>query len=193
MLSVKMNAFQQDEEEALDGETIIRQGFRQSRQRTNWRYRGTAMTTSDRMDIEAIRVHVRDSEQVLAHIAATFAGLAALARRRLQNNMIESYERIKRVVDFLTISIGWITCYIEFLYLDLEDIIYYVHEERPFLEEQRRRINDLADDNESESIFGFKKNELHLLLLHWRIPLNHERGRLCLSRRRGHAYLPTSY
>jgi hypothetical protein len=156
MLSVKMNAFQQDEEEALDGETIIRQGFRQSRERTNWRYRGTAMTTSNSMDIEAIRVHARDSEHVLRYIAATFAGLAMLARTRLQNNMIESYERIKRVIDFLNISIGWITCYIEFLYLDLEDRIYYVHKKCPVPEEQRRRINDLVDDNESESILDSK-------------------------------------
>ena len=91
------------------------------------------MTASNRMDIEAIRVHVHDSEQVLQYIAATFAGLAVLARRRLQNNMIESYERIKRVIDFLTISIGWITCYIEFLYLDLEDRIYMYTKNVQFL------------------------------------------------------------
>ena len=37
------------------------------------------MTTSDRMDIQAIQEHDHDSEQALRYIAVSFTGLAVLA------------------------------------------------------------------------------------------------------------------
>ena len=42
------------DEESIDAEEIVAQGFRQARNRTNWRYRGTAMTTTDAMDIDSL-------------------------------------------------------------------------------------------------------------------------------------------
>jgi hypothetical protein len=65
-----------------------------------------------------------------------------------------------------------IACYMEMLYLDIEDRLYYVHQVRQNPTEQNRRIDDLVDDNESEVMFGFKIHELRRLKLHWRVPVD---------------------
>ena len=70
------------DEESLDGEDIVIQGFRQSRNRTNWRYRGTAMTTTDRMDIDTLRLEALYYETALAHIASAFVAMSIVAKSR---------------------------------------------------------------------------------------------------------------
>ena len=91
-----------------------------------------------------------------------------MARSRMEQSL--PYQYIKDVMDYLSVAIAWIVCYIEMTYMDIEDKLYYVHTMRPLPEANLRRINQVLDDNESESLFGFRKNELQLLLLHWRIP-----------------------
>lgn len=157
-------------DEDIDGEAIVLEGFRRTRERTNWLYRGSALTTSDRMDIDTLREHTLECQDALGYIASVFAALMALAQSRLHNHMMTSYHQIKRIIHFLDISVAWITCYIETLYLDIEDRLYFVHRERRFVSPTKRSISSISDDNECESLFGFKKNELQLLLIHLRIP-----------------------
>ena len=68
--------------EALDAEEIIVQGFRRSRNRTNWLYRGSAMTTTDAMDIEELQLAVHDYETAVGYIASAFTVLALTAKSR---------------------------------------------------------------------------------------------------------------
>jgi hypothetical protein len=56
----------------VDPEEIIIEGFRRSRNRTNWLYRGTAMTTTDAMDIDKLRLEIIGYEIALAHRASVF-------------------------------------------------------------------------------------------------------------------------
>ena len=158
------------DEESIDAEDIVVQGFRQARNRTNWRYRGTAMTTTDAMDIDGLRLQAHDYETVLAYIASAFAAMTMMAKSRMEQSL--PYQYIKDAMDYLSVAIAWIVCYIEMIYMDIEDKLYYVHTVRPLPEPNLRSIHQVLDDNESESLFGFKKNELELLLLHWRIPLH---------------------
>ena len=60
------------EDDDFDPEVIIIEGFRQSRVSTNWLHRGTAVTTTDRMDTEQLRCHAVDMEEVVAFL---FPGL----------------------------------------------------------------------------------------------------------------------
>jgi hypothetical protein len=46
------------DEESMDGEEIVLEGIRRSQNRTNWLYQGTALTTTDRMDIESLQWHL---------------------------------------------------------------------------------------------------------------------------------------
>ena len=61
------------DDDSLDGEQIVVQGFRTSRNRTNYRYRGTAMTTTDSMDIDELRLEVAYFETALSYITSAFA------------------------------------------------------------------------------------------------------------------------
>ena len=61
-----------DEESVDNPEEIAVQGFRMSRNRTNHRHRGTAMTTTDSMDIDELRLEALFFELALGHIAAAF-------------------------------------------------------------------------------------------------------------------------
>jgi hypothetical protein len=163
------------DEESINAEEIVVQGFRQVRSRTNWRYRGTAMTTTDLMDLDELRLEVLAFETALGYIAAAFTALATMARARTEQNL--SIQRFKRAINYLSIAVAWIASYIEGLYLDIEDRLYFVHTIRPYSELRLRSIDDLLDDNQSESLFGFKIHELQLLRQHWRIPNRMREGR----------------
>ena len=156
--------------EEEDGETIVMEGFRQSRDRTNWMYRGSAMTTTDRMDMEALQHHAVDLEAVVGHLSTTCAALIQMAQIKAREGARSAFLRLRNVIQFISLSIQWIICSIELVYLDIEDRIYYVHQRRQFNQHQNRRIDGLADNNSSEELFGFKIHELELLLTHWRIP-----------------------
>ena len=156
------------DEESIDTEEIVIQGFRTTRSRTNFRYRGTAMTTTDSMDIDQIRLQIHDYESVLAHVASAFATFAVIARTRAMQNL--PIQQLKKAMDYLSMVVSWITCYLQLLYMDIEDRIYYVQVERPLPEEKLRSITELLDDNQSNMLFGFKILELQLLYQHWRLP-----------------------
>ena len=66
-----------------DGEGITLQGFRRSRNSTNWLYRGTAMTRTDGMGIDELRLHQADIQDVLTSTLAAFATVAAAACSKL--------------------------------------------------------------------------------------------------------------
>ena len=68
------------DEESVDAEGIVVEGFRMSRNRTNHRFRGTAMTTTDRMDIDELRLEMLFCELALGHVAGAFASLAIVAK-----------------------------------------------------------------------------------------------------------------
>ena len=156
------------DEESYDEEDIVMQGLRRSRNRTNWLYRGTAMTTTDRMDIQDLRTHAFDLEDTLAYIGTTFAALAVMAKTRAEQSL--PITRIRRVLDYLCQAVAFITCAIELTNLNIEDRLYFVHNVHRFKPHNNRKIADLEDDNHSTRLFGFKKQELFLLLHHLRIP-----------------------
>lgn len=156
------------DEESIDGEEIVVEGLRRSRNSTNWQYRGTALTTTDRMDLEDLRMLAIDMETVVAYISAAFTGLAVVAKSRAEQNL--PIDRIKKVLDCLCIAVAWITCSLEMTYLDIDDKMYFTHVRRAFDRPKLRTINEILDDNQSEFLFGFKIQELQLLLAHWRIP-----------------------
>ena len=52
---------------------------------------------------------------------------------------------------------------------------------RPLPTPNLRRISDIADDDHSEMLFGFKTHELWLLLQHWRIPTTMREARNVFS------------
>ena len=156
------------DDESINGEHVVQQGFRQARNRTNWLYRGTAMTTTDSMDIHELRLQAFDFETALGFITGAFATMTMTARARMQQHL--PIESIRIALDYISVAISWIVCYLEMIYMDIEDRLYYVHTARPPTASKNRHINDLQDDNESEILFGFKIQELYLLLLHWRIP-----------------------
>ena len=62
-----MDAELSSDDDSLDGEQIVAQGFWTSRNRTNYRYRGTAMTTTDSIDINELRLEVAFFETTLAY------------------------------------------------------------------------------------------------------------------------------
>jgi hypothetical protein len=97
-----------------------------------------------------------------------FSGIAMVAHSRMLQSL--SYLQLKQAIDYICIAVSWIVCYIELMYLDIEDRLYFMHRIRWFQEPAYRCIEDIDDDNESESLFGFMKEKLQLLLLHWRIP-----------------------
>ena len=156
------------DDESLDGEQIVVQGFRLSRNRTNYRYRGTAMTTTDSMDIDELRLEVAYFETALSYITSAFATAAIIAKSRSDQNL--PIQRAKDTMNYICVAVAWISSHIEGLYLDIEDRLYYVHTIRPYTAQQYRQIDDLVDNNQSESLFGFKTYELEILKLHWRIP-----------------------
>ena len=126
------------------------------------------MTTTDAMDIDELRIQVHEYETVLAHIASTFATISMVARSRVMHSL--PIQSLKRTMDSLCLIVSWISCYLEMLYMDIEDRIYYVQVERPLPESKLRNISDLTDDNQSNLHFGFKITELQLLRIHWRLP-----------------------
>jgi hypothetical protein len=164
---------QEDEEEdfSLNEEDIIAHGLRQSRERTNWLYRGTAMTTSDQMDIEEIQVNILDTQNLVEFLVVSYMALSIIVRSRMALGLQDTVSRLKEVLTFIEISVASVVCYIEMLYLDIEDRLYFSHQVRHNQPSQRRRIADMMDDNESEGLFGFKIHELSRLNLHWRIPI----------------------
>ena len=126
------------------------------------------MTTTDRMDIDELRLEMLFCELALGHVAGAFASLAIVAKSRADQNLPIS--RLRRAMNYLCVAMAWISSYIEGLYLDIEDRLHYVHIARPLPQRRLRRVGDLLDDNQSENLFGFKIQELLLLLRHWRIP-----------------------
>jgi hypothetical protein len=159
-----------DDSSSMDAEDVVLEGFRFSRERTNWLHRGSAMTTTDRLDIESIRHQVIDYQAALGHISAMFAMLIIAAKAQIDQGIAITNTKLKLVINSLSLSISWIACYIELLYLELEDQLYFVHRRRRFVANCNRSIDDMADDNVSDNLFGFKVIELRLLMLHWRIP-----------------------
>ena len=157
------------DEESVDAEEIVLEGLRRSRNRTNWRHRGSAMTTTDSLDTEDLRMKAAYYENALAHIASAFAALAAIAKSRLDQNL--SIVRTKTAMDYISVATQWLTCCIQRIYLDIEDKLHFVHTVRPLPDKQMRSIEEIPDNNLSETMFGFKTHELRLLKLHWRIPL----------------------
>ena len=135
------------------------------------------MMTTDSMDIDQTRLQIHDYESVLAHIASAFATFAIMAHTRAMQNL--PTQQLKIAMDYLSLAVSWITCYLQLLYMDIEDRIYYVQVERPLSEERLRSITDLQDDNQSNMLFGYKIHELQLLYQHWRLPqMFREDGRL---------------
>jgi hypothetical protein len=157
-------------EENLDGENIVVEGVRRSRRSTNWLYRGSSMTTTDAMDIEMLQEQSIEMETCLCYISSTFAAIVVLAKARLQHGMIDAYWKLQKVMEYLSVAITWFTSQLEMIFLDIEDKMYFVHRVRRFDLPKMRTIREIEDNNESESMFGFKKTELELLLLHCRIP-----------------------
>ena len=156
------------DEESIDGEEIVMEGMRRSRNRTNWLYRGTAMTTTDRMDLESLQWHVFYLQEILAFIGTAFTTLTVIANTRVQQSL--PVQRIKNVLDYLCVAVSFITCNIELTYLEIEDRLHFTHTRRSHPAHQNRKISQIVDDNHSENLFGFKINELSLLFIHWRIP-----------------------
>jgi hypothetical protein len=168
------NTMQGDEDVSLDDslneDDIIAQGLRQTRERTNWLYRGTAMTTTDLMDINEIHEDILHTQNFHQYLVNSYIALSLLRRSRIALGLHDTVRRLKEILSFLELSILSIVCYIEMLYMDIEDRVYYVHQVRPNPPSQKRRIDDLRDNNEAEGLFGFKIHELRSLMLHWRIP-----------------------
>lgn len=129
------------------------------------------MTTTNQLDIRALEVHAMDLEDALHYVVGAFVTATMVARTRFQEGAMNAYNRMKRLVDYLTLSIAWIICSLELIYLDIQDIIWYVHTARTFSQPRWRAIDSLPDDNHSEELFGFKIMELELLLVHLRIPM----------------------
>jgi hypothetical protein len=159
-----------DEDDSLNEEEIIAQGLRQSRSRTNWLYRGTAMTSTDQMDIQVILENIRDTQDMHQFLVSSYIAITILFRSRMALGLHHAVYHLRNILQFLETSVYSLVAYMEMLYLDLEDRVYYVHQVRPNPPSQRRRIDDLLDDNESEGLFGFKIRQLRSLMLHWRIP-----------------------
>ena len=143
-----------DDDQSVDVEEIVIQGFRNVRSRTNYRFRGNAMTTTDAMDIDELRIQVHKYEYVLAHVASVFATISMIARSRTMHSL--PIQSLKRTMDYLCLTVTWITCYLEMMYMDIEDRIYYVQIDRPLPENKLRMISDLVDDNKSNFTFWFQ-------------------------------------
>ena len=86
---------------------MVMQGFRQTRERTNWLHRGTAVTTADSLNIEALQMHALHMQSALGCVASSFAALIVfLARHRMHP---QSVARIKKVLQCL--ATAWLACY----------------------------------------------------------------------------------
>jgi hypothetical protein len=105
-------------------------------------------------------------------VSAVFASLILMAATMRDRGMALAQSSVKRATDMLALSVAWIACHMELLYLELEDGLCFVHRTRRFNEQSNGTVADIGDDNESELLFGFKVTELQVLLLHWRIPAN---------------------
>jgi hypothetical protein len=150
----------------LDDEELVVEGFRRSRRGTNWLYRGYALTVSEHMDVDELRLHILDFETMYTTICTTMATFLAYAHCVGG----ETIEHVKRLSSALSFSLSWIACYIEFLRLDLQEMITFVQPIQYLPPPRNRTIDSIRDNNDSQFLFGFSKDELRLLLLHWRVP-----------------------
>jgi hypothetical protein len=80
VISRTMQVDDDDSDDSLNEEYIIAQGLRQSRERTNWLYRGTAIKTADLMDIEEIQVNICDSQNLMEYLVSTYMVFSILLR-----------------------------------------------------------------------------------------------------------------
>ena len=126
------------------------------------------MTTTDRMDVEEMQLQASDFELALASIGSAFTAIAIQAKSRVEQSL--PIRKLRAVLDYLCFAVAWITCYLEMLYLDIEDRLFFQHTRRTFSPPKFRRITEIQDNNQSEEMFGFKIEELQLLKVHWRIP-----------------------
>ena len=179
------------DEQDIDPQEIVIQGFRNVRSRTNYRYRGTAMSTTDAMDIDDLQMLVHEYEGVLAHVASAFATIALIARSRATQNL--PYEQLQKSMDYLCLVSTWMTCYLETLYMDIEDRIYFVHVERPLPDMKLRTIDDLEDDNQSNFFFWFHHFSTTIAIITLENPKFISRRRTNLLWRRGISCFFISY
>ena len=158
-----------DEHDEEEDQPIL-EGLRRLRSQTNWRFRGTAMTVTEFLNIGDIQGRLEWMEDLAVTLGAIIVMKATKACSLLQDGLVELHKKTTKLVTFLQLSLHWITCYINMRYLDIEDRIYYQHTPRPWTNIRNRTIDSLLDDNESEELFGFKIDELNDLYTHLRIP-----------------------
>ena len=159
-------------EETLDEETIQNRmvGFRRPANSTNWQVRGTAMTTTDKMDVEEMKLHVLDLENYIAYHSIVLVTISTLARKRRQQGKQAAFQKLQKLVRFSQFAVSWYGCMLESTYIQIQRKLVYVHSAPTSNPPIRRRISQLVDDNEAYLLTGHTKPHLELLLLHWRLP-----------------------
>ena len=154
----------------VDGEAILLAGIRRSRRSTNWLYRGSSLTQSDRFDIIEMEEEAEDTSQIMVFIGLALTVLMAVAKHKLQSGLHDSYTQLTQAIAVLRLALEWLGCYLTFISWDISERIHFTHHRQEFETPTLRTIGCIQNNNQSEFLFGFRIHELHLLLSHLRIP-----------------------
>ena len=134
------------------------------------------MTTTDRMDMEQLRCHAVDMDEAVAFLSAAIVVLTRIKRSKqqqvnhtegvLRQSLTSSCRRINRINRCLCLSMLSLACHIDHVCLDIQDLLCHSHEVVPPPPSRPRKFSDPRDDNQSESLFGFKMLfTIHLFIL----------------------------
>ena len=129
------------------------------------------MTVTEFLDVGDIQGRLVWMEDLAVTLGTVIVLKATAASQLLVDGLVKLHIKAKHTMaHFLEISLHWIVCYVNMRYLDIEDRLYFQHTPRAWTDIRNRTINSLLDNNESEELFGFKKDELDDLYIHLRIP-----------------------
>lgn len=96
----------------VDGEAILLAGIRRSRRSTNWLYRGSSLTQSDRFDIIEMEEEAEDTSQIMVFIGTALTVLMAVAKHKLQSGLHDSYTQLTQAIAVLRLALEWLGCYL---------------------------------------------------------------------------------
>ena len=154
-----------------DGSEMI-EGRRDVRSRTSYFYRHDALNVADLYDYShqlMIVFMMAALSQSWVFIYGSLSLLQALFSVSVRSIRRAFVPKLGQLIEIACFSGLWATQVGLFFLLDMEDNFSYVRRRHRFSPDRRRRIDEWTAD-EADRTFRFSPQQLHTLLLHWRVP-----------------------
>jgi hypothetical protein len=166
----------------------VEYGFQDTRRRTSYDHRGSSSLTP--RQIMECKDHISmiyylfdralDYLQSMVYFQAIFTRLRLFVRRlegmmgenlaRAAENAREMMTSIQAKFDEMEVLLACIMALAEIAYLYVEDLTVFIHRRNRLSPKQNRRLDDISG-GECYNWFGQNHTNMHLLILHLRIPL----------------------